>query len=230
MTRYSYKTTRLGRQINGKRTFSKASTSPFRLPSYALDNALLAALKEGHHEFLRYAIRHTRSISDSEALVRKFYRDALGSSALKDGEGLKNELITALRRMLSGYRRGPGATGAQEQQRPDVDEPLPMFLDEVERTVTGCLYRILPTLPSDSSWLIWQADLLGQPSGRLAKKLGIDIDNLALRLARARRTMRGVLERYCVTCPSHGFLNCTCEQPLKPGPESVLAPTLAATS
>jgi DNA-directed RNA polymerase specialized sigma24 family protein len=141
---------------------------------------------------------------------------------------LKGCLNAALRSALAGYQRTANATGRAQFERPDVDEPVPMFLDDVERAVSGCLYRLLPTLPSDSSWLIWQADLLSQPLDRLAKKLRINLDNLGLRLARARRIMRSLLERYSSTCPSHGFLNCTCEQSLEAGLESFRSATPVA--
>jgi DNA-directed RNA polymerase specialized sigma24 family protein len=198
---------------------------------YAPDSTLLAALREGHREFLRFAIRRTRSITEGEGLVREFYREALGNTAaMKDGEGLKGWLIAALRRALAGYQRAAGAAGLAQLERPDVYEPLPMFMDDVERAVTGCLYRILPSLPRDSSWLIWQVDLLGQPLNRVAGKLGTTLDHLRLRLARAHRTMRQVLARYRATCPSHGFLNCTCEQLHEAGPDSFHSETRAAAS
>jgi DNA-directed RNA polymerase specialized sigma24 family protein len=200
-----------------------------RPPSSTSDGALVVALREGHREFLRFAIRHTRNISDGEVLVREFYREALGTAAMKDGAGLKGCMGAALRTALAGYQRTARATERAQFERPDVDEPVPMFLDDVERAVSGWLYRLLPTLPSDSSWLIWQADLLGQPPDRLAKNLRINLDHLGLRLARARRMMRSLLERYRSTCPSHGFLNCTCEQSLEAGLESVRPATPAAT-
>lgn len=201
---------------NGKKVISSVSKPSVRPPSYTSDGALLAALREGHREFLRFAIKNTRSINEGEGLVHGFYREMLESVPdIKESEGLKGPITQAYRSALAGYKSRKGASNAAAQERPDVDEPVPMFLDDVERAVSGCLYRILPTLPSDSSWLIWQADLLGQPFDKLAKRLGIGIDHLAMRLARARRIMRGVLQRYGMTCPSHGFLNCTCEQALE---------------
>ncbi len=215
MTRHNLHSAPAPQRTGGNRLAFSASRPSVRPPPNAPDSTLLAALREGHREFLRFAIRRTRSITEGEGLVREFYREAFGNApAISEGEGLKGALIAALRNALSCYRRRASATGPAQFERPDVDEPLPMFLDDAERAVSGCLYRILPTLPGDCSWLVWQADLLGQPLDRLAGKVGISLAHLEVRLARARRTMRGVLERYCMTCPSHGFLNCTCEQSL----------------
>jgi DNA-directed RNA polymerase specialized sigma24 family protein len=228
MTRYGLHSVPASNRIS-HRVVSRASIASVTPFPHTPDSALLAALREGHREFLRFAIRHTRSISAGEALVGDFYRQALETAATKEGEGLKTALIAALRSALAAYQCAASAAGPARVERPDVEEPLPLFLDDVERAVSGCLYRILPTLPSDAAWLIWQADLLGQPRDRLAKKLGIRLDHLGMRLARARRTTRAVLQRYRTTCPSHGFLNCTCEPSGEPEPEMLRATTPAAT-
>jgi transposase-like protein len=66
-------------------------------------------------------------------------------------------------------------------------------------------------MPAEYAQLIWQIDLLGQSRSRVAKRLGISPNNLGVRLYRARRALRSALERFCTTCPTHGFLNCACE-------------------
>jgi hypothetical protein len=86
------KTTTTGESMNGLHSVpapernrvacgvSMPSVSPL---SNTSDGALLAALREGHREFLRFAIRYTRNIRDGEALVGEFYREALGTAAMK---------------------------------------------------------------------------------------------------------------------------------------------------
>ncbi len=73
----------------------------------------------------------------------------------------------------------------------------------------------LPTMPGEYAQLIWQVDLLGQPRSKVAKALGVSPNNLGVRLHRARRALHGALLRFCTTCPTHGFLNCTCEEGLE---------------
>jgi hypothetical protein len=36
-----------------------------------------------------------------------------------------------------------------------------------------------------------------------------------VRLHRARRALHSALLRFCTTCPTHGFLNCACEEGLE---------------
>src|SRR5262249_54137011 len=87
--------------------------------------------------------------------------------------------------------------------------------DDAERAVCSCLYRILPTMPSEYAQLIWQVDLLGQSRSKVAKALGISGNNLGVRLYRARGALHSALLRFCTTCPTHGFLNCACEEGLE---------------
>jgi RNA polymerase sigma-70 factor (ECF subfamily) len=84
--------------------------------------------------------------------------------------------------------------------------------DDAELAVCRCLYRVLPSLPADYARLIWQVDLLGQPRNKVARDLGISANALGVRIHRARRALRDALLRLCTTCPTHGFLNCACEE------------------
>jgi hypothetical protein len=58
-------------------------------------------------------------------------------------------------------------------------------------------------------------DLLGQPRSKVAKALGISANNLGVRLHRARGALHSALLRFCTTCPTHGFLNCACDEGLE---------------
>jgi len=87
--------------------------------------------------------------------------------------------------------------------------------DDAERAVCSGLYWILPTMRSEHARLIWQVDLLGQPRSKVAKALGISANNMGMRLHRARRALPTALLRFCKTGPTHGFLNCACEEGLE---------------
>ncbi len=87
-----------------------------------------------------------------------------------------------------------------------------MIDDEAEQAVCACLYRILPTLPADYGQIIWRVDLLREPRDSVAKQLGVTPNNLGVRVHRMRRALRTALLHFCTTCPTHGFLNCACEE------------------
>jgi RNA polymerase sigma factor (sigma-70 family) len=172
------------------------------------------SLKEGHREFLRFLRRRTRSIDEAEDILQDFYVKAIRSArTIREPGALKGWLAQVLRRTLADYYRRTSVRKAA-LQRLEVSESSAMVIDDdADRGVCSCLYRILPAMPAEYSQLIWQVDLLGQPRTRVAKRLGISPNYLGVRLHRARRALREALMRFCTTCPTHGFLNCTCEQP-----------------
>jgi len=128
---------------DGKRSASGAAAPRREAAGRAFDQALLVALKEGHRELVRFAIDHTGSSQTGRQLVCEFFREAM--SSLQAGGGMpepKSWLVGSMRRVLSAYR----ASDPLGDHPADV-QPVPRFLDETERIVTSCLYRILPALP-----------------------------------------------------------------------------------
>ncbi len=153
----------------------------------AIKDAVIASLREGHREFLRFVSRRTNSLDDAEDILQDFYLKAIRSArTIKEAGALKGWLAQVLRRTLTDYYRRAGVRKAALQH--------------------------LSVMPAEYSQLIWQVDLLGQPRSKVAERFGISPNNLGVRLHRARRVLRAALERFCTTCPTHGFLNCACEQ------------------
>ncbi len=171
------------------------------------------SLREGHREFLLFVSRRIQNIDEAEDILQDFYLKAIRSArTIKDPGALKGWLAQVLRRTLVDYYRRSTVRKAA-LQRLEVSEGSAMRIDDdADRAVCNCLYRILPAMPAEYSQLIWQVDLLGQPRSKVAKRLGISTNNLGVRLHRARRALRDALMRFCTTCPTHGFLNCACEQ------------------
>jgi RNA polymerase sigma-70 factor (ECF subfamily) len=83
---------------------------------------------------------------------------------------------------------------------------------EIDGTVCNCLYKLLPTLKPDYAEVVWRADILGEPRDRIAASLGTTLNNVTVRIHRARRALKKRLEEMCLTCPVHGFLDCRCDE------------------
>jgi len=189
-----------------------ARKPPARPP--AIEEAVIISLREGHREFLRFVSRRTQNIDEAEDILQDFYLKAIRSArTIKDPGALKGWLAQVLRRTLADYYRRSSVRKAALQRLEVLQGSAMLIDDDAERAVCNCLYRILPAMPAEYSQLIWEIDLLGQPRSRVAKRLGISPNNLGVRLHRARRALHGALMRFCTTCPTHGFLNCACEQP-----------------
>ena len=50
-----------------------------------------------------------------------------------------------------------------------------------------------------------------RPRDQVAAHLGVTLNNVTVRLHRGR-TLRKRLEEMCLTCPTHGFLDCGCDE------------------
>ena len=174
---------------------------------------VIAALNEGHREFLRFLTRRTASHADAEDLLQDFYLKVVTSSrTIREPGSLKKWLAQVLRRTLTDYYRRKGVRAKVQARLESRRESALIIDDEAERAVCGCLYRMLPTLPGGYGRIIWLVDLLGEPRASVAKSLGITSNHLGVRLYRARHALRGALQRFCTTCPTHGFLNCACPE------------------
>jgi RNA polymerase sigma-70 factor (ECF subfamily) len=179
----------------------------------ASEEAVTAALKEGHREFLRFVARRVSNIADAEDLLQDFYLKVVRSARTVRNKGsLRSWLAQVLRWTVTDYYRKKSVrTKAQERLKAERGSAL-IIDDEAEQAVCGCLYRILPTLPAAYGQIIWRIDLLGEARDRVAKNLGITANSLDVRVHRARQSLRAALLRFCTTCPTHGFLNCACEE------------------
>ncbi len=182
----------------------------------AIEDAVIAVLREGHREFLRFARRRTQNFEDAEDILQDFYLKAIRNArSIKEKGALKGWLAQILRRTVTDhYRRASVRKMALSRLLVSGDSVVKID-DDAERAVCNCLYRILPTMPSEHAQLIWQVDLLGKARSKVAEALGVSRNNLDVRLHRARRGLHNALLRFCVTCPTHGFLNCSCEEGLE---------------
>ncbi|SRR5579871_1046242 len=177
------------------------------------EETVLVALREGHREFLRFLAGRTATPADAEDLLQEFYLKVIRSArTVRSVEALRAWLAQVLRRTLTDHYRRAAVRNKTRERLRELGDPAVRIEDDAELAVCRCLYRILPTLPRDQADLIWRVDLLGQPRKQVAKGLAISPNNLGVRIHRARRTLRAALERYCITCPTHGFLNCACEE------------------
>lgn len=177
------------------------------------DAAVRRELLECHRDFLSFLRRRLGNPQDAEDVLQEFVARALQRSHhLRDVESVRGWLSRILATTLVDHYRRAGRR-KESPHAPEDLEALAVAPDpEIEAAVCFCLYRLLPTLSPQYSELIWRIDLLGEPRDQVAAGLGLTLNNVNVRLHRARRSLRARLEEMCLTCPQHGFLNCRCEE------------------
>lgn len=140
------------------------------------------------------AVQQAHRVERSEQTVAWFYRI------------LRNAVIDYYRVHAAEKRKTE--TFLQELQA-SGDDKTPA-LDEWRPTVCACLARLLPALRPAYAELLQGIDLQGEKPAAVAKDLGVTLNNLTVRLHRARQALKNTLEEACGICTKHGCLNCTC--------------------
>jgi RNA polymerase sigma factor (sigma-70 family) len=178
-----------------------------------LDPAIEAALIEHRQDFLRLLTHRVGNPETAEEVLQQFYLRAVSRAfALRKRESIRAWLFRLLRTVLADYarreatRRRQEAAYAQQQASTQEDPAL-------ESMVCTCLYTLLPTLKPAYADILRRVDLLGEPRPQVAAALGVSVQNVTVRLHRARQALKRALLQWCTTCPEHGFLRCACDLP-----------------
>lgn len=178
------------------------------------DAAVRRVLIEAREDFLQFLYQRVRNKSEAEELLQRFSLKALERAAqLKDirsvrgwlGRILATTIVDHQRRIIRQRHR------EVESDPADLEEWAVAPDDEEDAAVCNCLHKLLPTLKPEYADILWRSDILGEPRDRIAASLGTTMNNVAVRLHRARQTLRKRLEEMCLSCPTHGFRNCECE-------------------
>ena len=151
-----------------------------------LNDAELAA--DVVQESLLKALRATNSPAEEEKVTAWFYQ--------------------ILRRtMIDLFRR----EAVRKQTLDAFEQELDREQSEDERVICHCFRELIPTLPAQYGNLLEAVDLGGASPKEMAGRMNMSLNNLNVRLHRARVALRERLEDVCRACSVHGCLDCTCE-------------------
>lgn len=190
--------------------------SEAELGAKPMDVAVRRALVEGHRDLLRFLRRRLGSQDEAEEVLQRFMLKAIERAGdLRNVQTVRGWLGRVLATTIVDHQRA----AIRRRRREHVVDPV-ILADvsdlaiepdaEIDQAVCDCLYKLLPTLKAEYADVIWRADLLGEPRERIAVSLGTSLNNLTVRLHRARRALKLRLEQMCHTCVVHGFLDCRC--------------------
>lgn len=181
-----------------------------------MDAAVRGALVESHRTLLRFLKRRLGSDEEAEEVLQRFMVKALASARdLRNVKTARAWLGRVLATTIVDFQRL--AIRRRGRERAADPEEVAMLADcavepdlEADDAVCDCLYQLIPTLKPEYAEVIWRADLLAEPRDRLAVSLGISINNVTVRLHRARQALKIRLEQMCRACAVHGFFDCRC--------------------
>ena len=189
-----------------------------------MDAAVRRALVESHRDMLRFLQRRLGSEEEAEEVLQRFMLKAISRAGdLRNVKTVRAWLGRILATTIVDYQRA--AIRRRRRERAVEPDELSRLADlaiepdaETDEAVCSCLYQLLPTMKPEYAEVIWRADLLGEPRDRLAISLGTSVNNVTVRLHRARQALKIRLEQMCRTCVVHGFLDCRCDKDVLPRP------------
>ena len=176
----------------------------------AVDVAVRRALAESHRDLLQFLTRRLGSRDAAEEVLSTFYVRSLSRAFnIRHPAALRSWLHQVLETMIADHYR---KQMAERRAAVALVALTPVSASqETEPTLCTCFYKLLPTLKPEYAALIQRVDLEGEPRETVAADLGITVNTLTVRLHRSRSALRRRLEQTCLTCPEHGFFDCSCE-------------------
>jgi RNA polymerase sigma factor (sigma-70 family) len=175
--------------------------------------AVVEKLVGNHREFLRFLERKVGSRALAEDILQEaFVKSVERADTLRDGESATAWFYRMLRNAVIDHHRRRGAAEralAQFAQELDAEvEPAPDMHD----TVCACVRSLSATLKPEYAEALERIEVHGVSVQSYAAEAGIQPNNAAVRVHRARAALRERVKASCGTCADHGCLDCTCSK------------------
>jgi RNA polymerase sigma factor (sigma-70 family) len=178
------------------------------LPEPALDErAAMDVLLAHRDEFVDFAAARLESRAEADDLVQDALARALQRlGELRDGDAILGWFFRILRNAITDHhRRRAASRRALERLAAE-----PSAEAEQPRRVCQCVSHLATTLKPEYAEALQRVDVDGTMVKALAAELGITPSNAAVRVFRARESLRKKVLSTCRACAEAGCTDCTC--------------------
>lgn len=182
-------------------------------PATTADRAVRVALVESYDRIRNYLKKHFRTPAEAEEVLQAFVLRALErSAAIRDTDSVRGWLSRVLATTIADFHRQTSKKRAREVEFAVefYDRLVANQRSELDRAACECVHVHLPLLKAEHSEAIRRVDLRGEQRETVAAELGVTVNNLTVRLHRARQALRERLEEACTGCVEEGFFDCRC--------------------
>lgn len=171
-----------------------------------------AELARQRGRFLAFLSSRLGSRDEAEELLQAAYLKGLRSGgAVKDREKITAWFFQLLRNALTDHWRKRAAEGraidsfgAEALRRERIDA------EKLDREVCRCVAALVETMKPEYADAIKKVDLEHATVRELAKTSGVSANSAAVRLHRARKSLKKRLIQTCGKCAEHGCRDCDC--------------------
>lgn len=168
-------------------------------------------LLDGSPFFYAYLRRRLASPEDAEDALQDFRLKAIRAAhTLAAGEKINAWLGRILRNTLVDHYRRRAVRQRAETAYAVEAASGPVFSSEPEQSQCQCIQIVLPRLRPDYAEILRLADLEELPRDKLAAARGLTVNNVNVRLHRARLALKAELEKTCDCSGQDGYLACEC--------------------
>ncbi len=168
--------------------------------------AQLAARQKQFLSFLQVRLGDRAAAED--VLQAAYLRATEKADTIRDDESSVAWFYRLLRNAVADVRRG-----AAREERALAEGKLASSAEEgpaLNAAVCHCVSALAETLKPAHARLLRRVDIDGASVPEVAGEEGITPNNAAVRLHRARASLRDKLKLVCGVCARHGCLDCRC--------------------
>jgi RNA polymerase sigma factor (sigma-70 family) len=187
----------------------------------SLDRAVRAALVGSYDRLRKYLQGRFGTEAEAEEILQAFVLRALERAGdIRDADSVRGWLSRVLATTIADFHRQTSKTKTREMPFPsELNERLAADQGaEMDSAVCECLYAHLSLLKPEHAEVIRRVDLAAEPRESVAADLGVTVNNLTVRLHRARQALKERLEQTCVVCLEESFWECRCRDNRGRGP------------
>jgi RNA polymerase sigma factor (sigma-70 family) len=176
-----------------------------------MDQAVVDKLVGNHRAFLSFLERRVGSRAEAEDILQEaFVRGMDRAETLHDEESAVAWFYRILRNAVIDHHRRRGvADRALEAFALELDEAVEPSPD-VKDAVCQCVRTLADTLKPEYAEALRRIEVDGLSVQGYASEIGIEANNAAVRVHRARAALRKQVMASCGTCAEHGCVDCTC--------------------
>ena len=180
----------------------------------------LTRLLANQRVFLGFVEKHVHSRPIAEDIVQDAFLRALErGGALEKEESAVAWFYRILRNaVIDHYRKHGSNQLALEAWAKELERDI-VLPEALKREVCRCVGSLLTGLKPEYRDALEQVDVAEGSLRDLAQRAGINENNAAVRVHRARRALLNELRITCKACAKHGCLDCDCKQPIHPTPQ-----------
>lgn len=171
-------------------------------------------LSREHQQFLSFLRRRVRSKTEAEEILQAAYAKGLRKQvSIKDGESTVAWFYRLLRNsLIDHWRRRAVETKALEQYGRVLEDSSRRVDAALEKTVCQCVKRLAKTVKPEYGEVLQKVDVEEMSVRDYARQSGLTANNAAVRVHRARQSLKKRLVETCGACAEHGCLDCHCKQ------------------